>query len=390
MTALKSIIAVAFLAMLNLPARAQDESVSIGVRLKIHSAILNEDRVVLVSTPPNYERSGIRYPVVYVLDGNALFLQTVSDTRFLTAAGGAPGTIVVAIVNVDRTRDYTPETAITEERQHNPTCGGADSFRRFLVGELRPFIESRYRTEPFSVIVGWSFGGLFAMHSLLVEPESFDAYIAVSPSLQWDDERLVTRAKRMFTPDARLKKFLYLTHARENNFIPASVEAFVAVLGRQAPADLRWKFEYLSGDNHQSTPMRAIYGGLEWLFAGWAFPEDGIPEVADLENRFARLTEEYGFPCRPDEDRINNMAYALLSQHDTEKAVAMFQYNVKLFPESPNAYDSLADGLEAAGRLDLALENCRTACRLAEKSADSRLATFRQHLDRVTDQLKKR
>jgi uncharacterized protein len=383
-TALKSIIAVALFVMLNVPARAQDESVSIGVRLKVHSAILNQDRVVLVSTPPNYERSGIRYPVVYVLDGSSLFLQTVSDTRFLASAGKAPGSIVVAIVNTDRTRDYTPETAIAEERQNNPTCGGADAFRRFLVGELRPFIENRYRTEPFSVIVGWSFGGLFAMHSLLLDPESFDAYIAVSPSLQWDDERLVTRAKRIFTPDARLKKFLYLTHARENNFIPASVEAFAAVLGRQAPADLRWKFEYLPGDNHVSTPLRAIYGGLEWLFADWAFPEDGIPEVADVERRFARLTEEYGFTCRPDEERINGMAYALLSGGDTAKAVAMFEYNVRLFPESPNVYDSLADGLEAAGRPALALENCRTACRLAEKSADPGLEVFRKHLERLS------
>jgi hypothetical protein len=77
------------------------------------------------------------------------------------------------------------------------------------------------------------------------------------------------------------------------------------------------------------------------------------------------------------------MAYALLSRGHTAKAVAMFEDSVAPFPESPNVHDSPADKLVAAGRTPLALENSRTACRLAGTSNDPRLATFRKHRERL-------
>jgi predicted alpha/beta superfamily hydrolase len=368
---------------------AQEEPVSIGFRIKVHSQVLNEDRAVLISLPEGYDRGGLRCPVVYVLDGDSFFLQAVATTRFMGEQGLAPKMIVVAVPSgATRTRDLTPSCAVPDKEF--PDGGGADLFRRFLTEELRPFIEGRYRTEPFRVLIGWSFGGLFAVHTLMKEPGSFDAYVAVSPSLWWDQEAEAAAAREIFAKGAPLKGFLYLSHGRENNGIPASVETFATVLGRMAPAELRWKLDYLAGDNHGSTPARAIYNGLESLFGAWALPESGVPAAADIERRYSALTEEFGFPCRPGEDRINGVGYALLRRwKKADEAVAVFLYAVRCYPDSANARDSLADGYEAAGRMDLALESCRTACSLAEKSGDPRLETFRKHLEAVRAKLPK-
>lgn len=385
---IRKIVGVTTLLMLcGAVAPAQDEPISIGDRIKLHSEILNEDRTILVSLPPDYEQGRVRCPVVYLLDGDAHFLQTVAATRFLAGQGRAPETIVVAIMNTDRARDLTPAPAVPDGEF--PTAGGADRFRRFLTTELRPYLEGRYRTEPYRILIGWSFGGLFAVHALLSEPGSFDAFITASPSLWWDNKAESAAAAKLFESGAELRKFLYLSHGRENNGIPESVQAFATVLGRKAPSSLRWKLDYLAGDNHGSVPARAITNGLESLFSGWAMPEDGFPAAADLENRYAALSKEFGFTCRPNEGTINGKAYALLRAKKVAEALDLFLYNVRCYPESANVHDSLAEAYEAAGRTRLALDSCRTACRLAEQVSDPRLPTFRKHLASVEAKLAK-
>src|SRR5262249_24820542 len=76
--------------------------------LTIKSAVLGEDRTVLVRTPVGYESSKIRYPVLYMSDGDAHINHTASTIEFLTQNGRIPELIVVGVTNTDRTRDLTP------------------------------------------------------------------------------------------------------------------------------------------------------------------------------------------------------------------------------------------------------------------------------------------
>jgi predicted alpha/beta superfamily hydrolase len=71
----------------------------------------------------------------------------------------------------------------------NPTSGGGDRFLDFIQNELMPEIGKRYRTAHFQIFSGHWLGGLMAIHILVSRPDMFQAYIAVSPSLQWDNQR---------------------------------------------------------------------------------------------------------------------------------------------------------------------------------------------------------
>jgi tetratricopeptide (TPR) repeat protein len=66
-----------------------------------------------------------------------------------------------------------------------------------------------------------------------------------------------------------------------------------------------------------------------------------------------------------------------------DEALAAFRRNVELYPRSANVYDSLADGFEAAGKPDLALQNVEKAVDVATQTGDPLLPDFRKHLERL-------
>ncbi len=142
---------------------AQENKITIGERVRIHSKILNENRSILVYQPGEYlVKSYNRYPVLYLLDGTMQFNYAAAIVKYLSEMNRIPKMIVVGIENVDRTRDYTPYTKTVEEQESYPTSGAADKFSLFIQKELVPFIDSLYRTQNYNILSGWSFGGLFA------------------------------------------------------------------------------------------------------------------------------------------------------------------------------------------------------------------------------------
>jgi tetratricopeptide (TPR) repeat protein len=71
-----------------------------------------------------------------------------------------------------------------------------------------------------------------------------------------------------------------------------------------------------------------------------------------------------------------------------EDAIAVFEKNVELYQESANTYDSLGEGLEAAGKLEAAKQNFQKAIELATKNNDGSLPEFQRHMERVTSEIK--
>ena len=131
-------------------------------RLTIKSAVLAEDRIVLVRTPSGYETNKLSYPVLYMTDGDAHMGHTASTIEFLVRNGRMSDLIVVGVTNTDRTRDLTPAKSTVKNgagELQNPTAGGADNFLKFFETELIPEIEKQYRVQPYRILAGHSFGG---------------------------------------------------------------------------------------------------------------------------------------------------------------------------------------------------------------------------------------
>ena len=364
-------------------------------RLVVKSQVLGEERTVLVRTPAGYARSSERFPVLYMTDGDSHIQHTSGTISFLARNGRMPEMIVVGITNTDRTRDLTP-TRVDQPgnpNAHFPTSGGADKFLKFVETELIPLVESKYRTQPYRVLAGHSLGGLFALHTMFTRPELFNSYIAVSPSLQWDNFALIGRAKEFFEGRKELNRTLFTSLGNEPGDIGTAFGQFRDLLGKQQLKGFVWEAVRYEDEDHGSVVLRSHYAGLRKVFEGWQFPRDSATGAVTgglkgVEEHYRRLSERLGFPVLVSEALMNQVGYQLLGQGNMEEAVAAFKLNVERYPGSANVYDSLGEAYERGGRLEPALANYRKAHALGLQANDPNVNIFKANADRVAAQVK--
>jgi predicted alpha/beta superfamily hydrolase len=265
-------VALLFLASLvaGVPAysRETDRPISIGTSTQIWSKVLKENRRVFVYQPEGYGEGHKRYPVLYLLDAENQFLHSIGIVQFLAATGRIPQLIVVGITNTDRDRDLTPPTSVEKEIRENPTAGGAERFLSFIVAELAPWVESRYRTAPFRILVGHSYGGLFDIYALTTRPRDFQAFIAISPALGWDDRHYLQKAEESL-PALEAPHFLFLACGDQERRIAETSQELATWVEAHPVPGLTFAFQKYVGEVHGTTPHRSLYDGLEKLYAGW-------------------------------------------------------------------------------------------------------------------------
>nr|NIM12586.1 hypothetical protein [Candidatus Aminicenantes bacterium]NIM79290.1 hypothetical protein [Candidatus Aminicenantes bacterium]NIN18576.1 hypothetical protein [Candidatus Aminicenantes bacterium]NIN85231.1 hypothetical protein [Candidatus Aminicenantes bacterium]NIO81458.1 hypothetical protein [Candidatus Aminicenantes bacterium] len=237
-----------------------------GEKLTIRSQVLNEERILLVHLPRGYRESKRKFPVLYLLDGEFFFQQATAAVRFISECGYlgalwnrnylAPQLIVVGIVNVDRNHDYTPTHRETISSSRFPTSGGAAKFLKFFENELIPFIDYRYRTHPYRIISGWSLGGLFTIHAFLNKPDLFDAYIAISPSMWWDNQLPVNQAEALIKKGKINTKPLVVTlgSQEKGGSMERPIKGRLVPLFKNRPQKIpNFHFLEIEGENHFHT-----------------------------------------------------------------------------------------------------------------------------------------
>ena len=374
------------------------EPITIGETIKIQSKILNEERTILVSTPGDYSQSQQRYPVLYMTDGDGHLTHTRGTVDFLVRNGLMPDVIIVGVTNTDRTRDLSPTRAsITEDDgtvREFPTSGGAGNFLDFFQDELFPYIDANYRTHPYRIFSGHSFGGLFALNAFFTRPTMFQSILAVSPSLRWDDNLPLRQAENYVEAKTTHRGTLFVTMANEleDEPKPDLLDRFEATMKKSKTKDVEWKVLRMPDETHGSVVLRSHYWGLRDAFAGWQLPRDEqtgrfTGGLAEVKKHYAALSKRYGFDLVPAEDTINRLGYEILGRPDIDGAIEVFRYNVSLHPDSANVYDSLGEALENAERFEEAARNYSIAAEKAEKSKDARLSIFAGNRDRMKAKL---
>lgn len=335
------------------------QPITIGESLRINSKILSEEREIRVYLPEDYETSQAKYHVLYLLDGRRNFLFASGIARYLSIFSYTPRLIVVAILNknvYDRNRNFTPTIVAMEKGS-----GGARNFLDFIKEELIPYIDTKYKTYPYRVLAGHSFGGLFTIYSMLSEPHLFNGYIAVSPSLWYDNDVLIKIANRFFSVRKELNCNMFITMSREGDLMLSSLKKFEQVVKGTMPKGFRFHIRLLMDedrDNHQTTAPRSMALALLFMYKNWQLPDEIIETgLASMKTHLVKLSQKLGYNIVIPEYLANRIGYDYLYAKEYKKAVNMFRYNVMTFPDSANVYDSLGEAYMLDKQYDLAKEN---------------------------------
>ncbi|RXM49860.1 MULTISPECIES: alpha/beta hydrolase [unclassified Chryseobacterium] len=240
---------------------------TIGEVRTIKSKTLNEERTLNIYLPQNFDKAKA-YPIIYLLDGsmNEDFIHVTGLTQFFNQMYSMPETIVVGIANIDRKRDFTFHTDLKDLQKDYPTTGHSDKFITFFEKELKPYVESQFKTTE-KYLFGQSLGGLLATEILLKKPEMFNNYFIISPSLWWDDESLLKQAPQLLSKSSDTKKFVYVSVGKgEHPVMIKDAENFYDVLKKAGKKNWTVEYKMMETDNHATILHRSLYEGLVKLF----------------------------------------------------------------------------------------------------------------------------
>lgn len=354
-----------------LQAQSVDNKIVIGTIDSIQSTILNEERKLWVYVPKSGsadQYSQQKYPVIYLLDGSSNFYSVMGLVQRLSETMIIPEMIIVGIPNTNRFRDLTPTKPSESPFPLPPFVGGGEAFTSFLEKELMPYIDSKYPTAPYSMMIGHSLGGLMVINTLLHHSHLFNSYLAIDPSLWWDNDLMVKQADSIFQKKKFEGKSLYIAMANngiaegmdlntimkdttENADNPRPMLLFSNVLESRKTHDLRWKFHYYPDDNHGSVTTMSTYDALRFFFNKYSLPLSYLYRMPEptfradsaFVSHYNLASEQMGYTVLPPENFVNEEGYNMMYNNEMENAYRLFDLNVRNYPNSSNVYNSMGD-----------------------------------------------
>jgi predicted alpha/beta superfamily hydrolase len=381
----------------------QNNAVIIGNVDSIHSQILKEQRKCWVHLPASARderHPKKKYPVVYLLDGDKNFTGVVGMIDLLTSVNGNsffPEMIVVGILNTGRGRDLTP-TRVTSglwiDSYTANVSGGGEAFTTFLEKELIPHIDSLYPANAYRTLIGHSLGGLMAINTLLHHTKLFNSYIAIDPSMWWDQQKLLHEAEQVLKTNsfAGTALFLGMAHTQQpgmdttmlqsdttdGSLHPRSILQLSRYIMAGRKNGLQANYKYYDEETHSSVALIATYDALHFIFKDYPlnfqdsyFTDPKFKLASFLKDHYEHIASKYNVTSEdgsnfPPEDLVNNLGFFVLGKKEFDKAADMFNMNIKNYPSGFMAYNYLGDLYAAKGDKANAIPNYKKSLSLKE------------------------
>jgi predicted alpha/beta superfamily hydrolase len=246
------------------------------------SKILGNRRDVLVYLPRGYRRLSRRhYPVLYLHDGQNVFDAATSfsgvewgvdeSAERLIKENLIEPLIVVAVANTGEQRidEYAPTRGVIDAKakRKKRSKGLARTYGQFLIEELKPYIDRKYRTKPdaeFTGLGGSSLGGLATLAIGILYPQAFRRLMVMSPSIWWDDFAIY-RLVDSIEEKPPLRIWLDTGTAEPGWEQARELLKRLVEKGWEIPKDLQY-MEAQSGDHSEAAWAARVKPALQFLF----------------------------------------------------------------------------------------------------------------------------
>ena len=356
----------------------------------LNSKILKEQRRITVQLPKSYlSKPDKQYPVIYRLDGAGNLPLMTAVLESLQDANAAPEVIIVVIENTDRLRDFTP-TVNQDPRGPVNLGGGAAKFLEFIESELIPFVNTKYRTHDFKIISGASIGGVFSLYALQSKPALFQAHIAYSPAVWWDYGAPANTTKAFLADSTNLNSYVYMNIGEESGFMRDIYDDMDQFMSSNTPKGLTLISDAFNQVPHALTFTAGIFNAYQNLFLPiWMPPREYTGQTYSIINYYQKLSEQYGETISPPEWVVRELGYHFVNKNDLASAIAVFKFDITLYPDTADSYNGLAYGYEKNGQFKASLEQVNKALSLS-KEGDDGYDVYVRRQERLLQQMKQK
>ncbi|WP_162555804.1 alpha/beta hydrolase-fold protein [Reichenbachiella versicolor] len=307
--------------------------ISIGHRSQIVSSYLGEEREFQVYLPSTYCFNEIStYPVIYLLDGDYNFHYVTGLVELASSVSGKMPECVVVGISDKGASKYKRNCTPTNLK--NGTKGNAGNFMRFISDELKPYIDSVYRTANYNVIIGHSVGGLFVTNFFLQKPDDFDAYIAIDPALWVGEYEMANQADSVYRTMKSISSLFYIS---SSNIPDMGIDKYVSVLEKYFPKNKKWKYFNLNMENHNSVGLPTIKKSFEDIFNGWSISKEqfiSFESANEVIAHYRELSDRYSVSISIHPYFLSNIIYYYTSRGREEDLLILEEGINKYFPAS--------------------------------------------------------
>lgn len=357
----------------------------------IESEYFEEDRTIKVLLPARYERDTINdFIVTYVLDAqyDQFWNQAKSNIDYMVDSYSVIPMIAVGVVSEDRGSDFSPSSK--DLVQH-------------IQKEIMPLIQENYRVNDFSIVVTHSWGGAFTFSTLFSEyKDVFDAYLAISPSIGYNDRQLLHEADSILKSGTVFNTCVFATTGdvgrREHNFIE-EVNALDSMIKSHPENKIVFQQEVIEGTDHWSCVIPSLSLGLPSLCRNyWAdqkIMEDMVGNLdCDFSQGIVNYTDEaqakYGYSHECSAGYIRFAADDFFEEELYSEALDLHEWAADQKPNDIQFQYRVARDYQHLNQAEDAISQFELCLQMAEDQKDDLSESeYNDYIEYFTEQLEK-
>lgn len=318
----------------------------LGNVYKIDSEFLGEEREIIVSLPEGYHNENFyHYPVMYLTDAETQFNHLAATINLLN--GTISPMIVVGIKQKQRMQELSPY------HLNKKTSQDSENFRQFIINEVKPYIEKKYRTAKFSILNGHSLGGAFVLNAYNQNKEDFNLFLALSPTLAWGNEQLLNELPNTF--NLKKQPSLITIFEGQSSFPTPrkTYHAFNNLLKANEHLNKTHRNTILENEDHVSVSHLGTYLALTELYRGWFLSvKEVIKTSSAFDIHYQNLSKKLGYKIKPTESELWQLTQALINANKLDYADLLSRKSQRYYPESKFTYVLSADVAKAKSEIE--------------------------------------
>ncbi len=293
----------------------------------LQSKYLKESEIINIYLPPDYYNSKDNYPLQVVLGGNSRTRLYYSMNEYLSKT--------YQILDLNQLHSI-PESIIVG--LSTAPRNNFDNFRKFIINEVIPHVESKYRKINYKTLIGHSSDGEFVLHDLFSNDSPFQGYYCTAPK---SSDSFINRLSNHETIALlqKSKKTLFLGASEQDYFYSENIK-LIEAFSKIDKGTLLFQSSIKTSDTHHTIFPDLITDALLFVYKDWHFniPESNPETTTELFiEHYEQLSQKTGLEIIPPEFDFYLLAYILDSRKHIDEKIELLKKCKEFYPEAENA-----------------------------------------------------